>query len=350
MRPSEGTGRDVRAERATASPSNYGLETVVMRLSVLIPAYNCAATIQATLNSVLRQTVPADEILVMNDGSTDETATILKQYEPRVTSFWQRNGGVSSARNALVARARGDLIAFLDSDDVWHPKYLETQRMLFETYPRASASFVEHANFCGFGSYDWDRTQSDGRLNVEVFEPLSFLHRVHGHRGPFVLSFCCIPSRVFTDIGSEAFKLRVAEDIYFVNLLPFWGPVVFVSAPPLGAYRIREGSLSSNRLNCAEGEVRAFELVENHYRNANGGLVGEFGRAFASSRRQCAKIFLGVGRTSEARTQLRHSLRHSKDPVSLAKSLALISLSYLPRALQPAWPPVDRQWKSPHKA
>jgi glycosyltransferase involved in cell wall biosynthesis len=315
-----------------------------MKVSVLVPAYNCAATIQASLDSVLRQTVPADEILVMNDGSTDETATILKRYEPRISVFGQPNGGISSARNALIWRAKGDLIAFLDSDDVWHPRYLEMQRKLYERCPRAAAVFAAHANFCGLGSYDWDHTHSDGQISVEIFEPLSFFRRFQRAPGHFVLSFCCFPKRVLEGMGSEPFKLRVAEDVYFCNLLPFWGTVAFYSSPLLGAYRVSEGSLSSNRLNCAEGEVNAFQLLEEHYRKATAvRLVREFEGAFASKRRAYAKILLGVGRALEARGQLRRSLSQSIDPLSLAKSFALLSLSYLPRLLQPRWPSVDRQ-------
>lgn len=315
-----------------------------MKVSVLIPAYNSAATIRATLDSVLCQTAPADEILVMDDGSTDETATILKLYEPRIRVFWQPNGGVSLARNALITRARGDLIAFLDSDDVWHPGYLELQHKLYERCPEAAAVFAAHANFSGLGSYSWDHARSDGQISVEIFEPLSFFRRFQIAPGHFVLSFCCVPKRVLEGIGSLPFNLRVAEDVYFCNLLPFWGPVAFASAPFLGAYRVREGSLASNRLKCAEGEINAFQLLEKHYRSgADDRLVREFERAVASKRRAYAKILQGVGRTLEARGQLKRSLRQSTDPASLAKSLALLSLTYLPRSLQPKWPPVDRQ-------
>jgi len=316
-----------------------------MKVSVLIPAYNCAATIAATLDSVLRQTVPPDEIIVMNDGSTDETAAVLKLYEPRIKALWQPNSGLSSARNALIARAQGDLIAFLDSDDLWHPKYLQMQRKLYERCPQAVAVFAAHANFPGLGLYDWDHTDTDGQISVEIFEPLGFLRRFQRAPGHFIMSFCCVPKQTLERMGGEPFKLRApAEDVYFCNLLALIGAVAFYSAPMLGAYRLREGSLASNRLKCAEGEVRAFRLLEQHYRGGiDGRLVREFGRGFASKRRAYAKILLGLGRNSEAREQLWNSLGDSSDPSSLAKSLALLSVTYLPRSLQPRWPPVDRQ-------
>lgn len=314
-----------------------------MKISVLIPAYNSAATIAATLDSVLGQTVRPDEILVMNDGSTDETAKILKQYEPEVISIWQPNGGVSSARNALIKRATGDLIAFLDSDDLWHPGYLEMHRDLYERCPQAAASFVAHATFDGFGSYTWDHAGSNGQVKVEIHTPESFFRKFQVAPGHFILSFCCIPKRVLEGIGRWPFELRVAEDVYFCNLLPLWGPVVFASSPLMGAYRGREGSLASNRLNCAKGEVEAFHLLEKHYRNGmNNQMIREFENAFASKRRAYAKILQGVGRTLESREQLKRSLAQSIDPVSFVKSLMLLFVTYSPKSLQPEWPPVDR--------
>jgi glycosyltransferase involved in cell wall biosynthesis len=320
-----------------------------MKVSVLIPAYNCAATIAATLDSVLCQTAPADEVLVMNDGSTDGTAAILSRYEPRIKAFWQPNGGLSSTRNALIARAQGDLIAFLDADDVWHPTYLEMQCKVFEDRPQTAAVFAAHTNFCRLGSYDWGSAPPDGQLKVEIFDPLSFFQRFQRAPGHFIMSFCCVPKRVLESMGSEPFKLRApAEDVYFCNLLLFRGTVAFYSSPFLGAYRISEGSLSSNRLSCAEAEVKAFQLLEKYYREASAvRLVREFERAFASKRRAYAKILMGVGRVSEARGQLWSSLSQSLDPVSVSKSLTLLFLSYVPRSLQPKWPPVGRQWNSP---
>jgi glycosyltransferase involved in cell wall biosynthesis len=315
-----------------------------MKVSVLIPAYNSAATIAATLDSVLCQTAPADEILVMNDGSTDDTAAILKGYEPRIKMFSQRNGGLSKARNELIARARGELMAFLDSDDLWHPRYLHTQKELFAGHPTAAALFVDHTNFYGLGPYDCERINTDGKPVIELMAPLSFLRRYREAPGPFVMSFCCVPRRVLDGMGSEPFKLRIAEDAYFCNLLVFWGSVVYASAPPLAAYRIREGSLSSNRLKLAKGELDAYELADKVYRSSKDiRLVREFARSVATKRRGYAKMLLGVGRAEEAREQLRRSLAQSSDPASLAKSLRLLCLSYLPSSLQPAWPSVERQ-------
>src|ERR1035438_3553301 len=110
-----------------------------MKISVLIPAYNASRTIRATVESVFGQTVQPNEILIMNDGSTDDTAAVLQSFTSRVTVLHQVNQGVASARNELVARSQGDLVAFLDADNIWHPQYLEAQRKLATAHPDAVA-------------------------------------------------------------------------------------------------------------------------------------------------------------------------------------------------------------------
>lgn len=93
-----------------------------MRCSVLIPTYNSAETIELTLNSVLSQSRKPDEILVWDDGSTDATLSLLDQYGSQIKVFRSQNGGVARARNQLCQRATGELLAFLDHDDLTSPQ------------------------------------------------------------------------------------------------------------------------------------------------------------------------------------------------------------------------------------
>ena len=97
-------------------------------IAVVIPAYNAAAHIAETLGSVLAQTSPAEEVVVVDDGSTDGTAEIVREFGPSVRCIRQSNAGVSSARNSGIAAAGTDFVAFLDSDDLFAPAKLELQR------------------------------------------------------------------------------------------------------------------------------------------------------------------------------------------------------------------------------
>lgn len=97
-----------------------------MQISVIIPAYNRATFLERSLNSLLHQTIKPDEILLIDDGSTDETPMICKNY-PQVRYIYKENGGVSSARNLGIKNATFEWLAFLDSDDEWLKEKLEKQ-------------------------------------------------------------------------------------------------------------------------------------------------------------------------------------------------------------------------------
>jgi len=96
-------------------------------VSVVIPTYNRVHLLERSLDSVLGQTQAADEIIVVDDGSTDNTVSTLKSMYPEVMLIQQDNLGVSAARNTGISAARHEWIALLDSDDVWHENKLERQ-------------------------------------------------------------------------------------------------------------------------------------------------------------------------------------------------------------------------------
>ena len=115
-----------------------------MEISVVIPAYNAAGTIAATLDAILAQTAPPREIVVVDDGSKDATRAALEPYRDRVRVIHQVNSGVSATRNRGVAETSGEWIAFCDADDLWDPDKLRVATAVLEAWPEANLLFHDY--------------------------------------------------------------------------------------------------------------------------------------------------------------------------------------------------------------
>ena len=132
-RPPLRSHRPRRSRRSSRNPG--GLMPLV---SVIVPAYNTGRYIREALASVLAQTISDLEILVVDDGSDDQTAATVETTaarDGRVRLFKKANGGVSSARNLALEMARGEFLALLDSDDMWDPRFLEEQLAVLRARP-----------------------------------------------------------------------------------------------------------------------------------------------------------------------------------------------------------------------
>jgi glycosyltransferase involved in cell wall biosynthesis len=173
-------------------------------VSVIIPTYNRAGAVCQAIESALGQTVPPAQIIVVDDGSQDGTRERLTPYLDRISYVFQENQGVSAARNRGVREAKSELIAFLDSDDVWHPRKLEVQLHYLQQYPETAligaVSFVDTAA-------DWP--------------PLPDVARLTGHRvaledvvvrSPFATSTVVMRKRCMDVVGFFDTRLRNAED------------------------------------------------------------------------------------------------------------------------------------------
>jgi glycosyltransferase involved in cell wall biosynthesis len=106
-------------------------------ISVIIPTYNRAAFVREAVDSVLAQSSSPGEVIVVDDGSTDETRSVLAVHTERIRYVRQLHAGVSAARNHGVALARGEWLAFLDSDDLWLPGKLAAQRRFMVDHPQS---------------------------------------------------------------------------------------------------------------------------------------------------------------------------------------------------------------------
>lgn len=194
------------------------------QVSVIIPLYNKAGSILRAIDSVLVQTMPDFELLVVDDGSTDGSAELAAcASDPRVRVISQRNAGVSAARNRGVAEARSDLVAFLDADDAWEPRFLEATLEAQSQYPLAVAWF---SDFYEVGLSRTVPTIGDwGPARVIHDYPDWFIR----HRGNGLFSSSSLVRKdALEACGGFPEGVRNGEDTDTWFRLAWQGPVVYV--------------------------------------------------------------------------------------------------------------------------
>jgi len=171
-------------------------------VSVIIPTFNQSAYLVQAIGSVLAQTYAAVEVIVIDDGSTDDTPQAVASFGTHVRYFRQDNRGTAAARNAGIAQARGSLIAFLDHDDLWEPQKLQLQAPMFAADPALGLVYSAIRFFD-------DKT---GRVTAEHFpgDNLSF-HDLLGHE-IISLQSSVIPKAALDAIGGFDKSLFGADD------------------------------------------------------------------------------------------------------------------------------------------
>jgi glycosyltransferase involved in cell wall biosynthesis len=269
-----------------ATGETLGQQTLV---SVIIPAYNAARTIEHTLKSALDQTYTNLEIIVVDDGSTDETPLLIQRMadtDQRIKLLRKANGGVSSARNYGIQSARGEFIAPLDADDLWHPEKLAKQL----TATRDHIGVV----------YCWSRVIDDQDRVLYDLAPCTLRGDVYTalittnflHSSTLLIRRSCIE-----EVGGYDQVMSYCEDLKF-NLELAERYDFDVTPEFLSAYRLHEGSLHRNLdalLNAHKvvvkwARARHPELPRTLFRWANAHRDVDFGLTYLGAKR----VLLGV--------------------------------------------------------
>lgn len=157
-------------------------------VSAIIPAYQSEAFLAEAIQSVLDQTVAPDEIIVVDDGSTDRSARVAASFGRQVRLIIQENQGVSAARNRALSVARGSLIAFLDADDYWAPTKVEKQSAAFAGDPALDVSFTHMIEFDTRSESPVYRPPEPGCLPSTLMARRSVFDRIGSFAPGFVLA------------------------------------------------------------------------------------------------------------------------------------------------------------------
>lgn len=187
--------------------------------SVVIPVYNKQRYIVRALSSVLAQTFQEFEIVVVDDGSTDESGAIVHRHvEPRIRLFQQANQGASVARNRGIAESRFDLIAFLDADDEWLGAHLETLARLYKLYPGCGAYSTAYKIARFNGTLSQPQFKAIPKYPWEGLIPNYFKSAALGEP-PLWTSAVAIPRAIFNEVGLFKPGEKMGED------LDMWGRI-----------------------------------------------------------------------------------------------------------------------------
>jgi glycosyltransferase involved in cell wall biosynthesis len=228
----------------------------VVAVSVITPAWNAAAFLTETLDSVLGQTFTDWEMLVVDDGSSDETPHIVASYarrDARIRLLRQANAGPSAARNHAMREARGRFFAFLDSDDRWAPTFLAAQLEVFERYPDTGL-VTANGYFLG-GPFDGQST----RPLAAGYPILPLTELIANESAVFIMTV--FRREVFETIGGFDERQWRSEDYDFWLRAATAGFRFRRNPAPLGWYRVRGNSLSRDRVRMIAGILDTFGKV-----------------------------------------------------------------------------------------
>ena len=212
----------------------------MIQFSVIIPLYNKANFVKKTIESVLSQTFKDFEIVVVNDGSTDDSLAIVSEItDPRIRVFTKENGGVSAARNFGIEKSRYEYIAFLDADDIWLPDYLETIKGMIEHYPQAGVFSTAYTHVDGKNRWK--------ERNVEVVKNAIYTENYcksleKKEIKQLWTGAICAKKELFDNIGRFRVGVKRGEDLDMWLRLSLVSPIVWKNEPKVLYNEITENN------------------------------------------------------------------------------------------------------------
>jgi glycosyltransferase involved in cell wall biosynthesis len=284
------------------------------KVSVIIPTYNRAGTLSECVESVLGQTFQDYELIVVDDGSTDDTREALERYRDKLHYIYQENQGPSRSRNRGISEARGELIAFLDSDDVWTPDKLEKTVPALEGDADAGIIFT-NVIFQGPGGEIVRVTEYGGLTQGQLRDMMM-------ERTLIVTSSAVVRRRVFEEIGVFDETLTYAEDWDMFYRIVRKYPAKIVR-DKLTIYRFSKNSMLANHEKREKLVQDTFTVLERIYSYPeNVGRHEEKKRFYGRYYRELGESDLFNGRPNGARKFLFSSLHYQ--PASLKTYVLLL--------------------------
>jgi glycosyltransferase involved in cell wall biosynthesis len=231
------------------------------KFSVVIPTYNQAQFLGDAVDSVLAQTFKDYELILVNDGSTDNTEDVGKRYGEKIRYLHQENQGLAGARNSGVYAAEGQYVAFLDSDDIWDPTFLESMLQSIEK------NFDSAVFYCGIRYIDKDKNQLPQRGGLEVASEENLLQQLL--RANFIIPSATVIKRsVLLELDGFDINFRRLQDYeLWIRLLRSGYSFTALKDQYLVSYRVHGNNLSTDPV----GAQQAAKLLINKHFGADDG-------------------------------------------------------------------------------
>jgi glycosyltransferase involved in cell wall biosynthesis len=281
-----------------------------LRFSVIIPLYNKAERIESALRSVLDQQHQAFEVIVVDDGSTDDGAQRVAAFtDPRLRLLRQANGGVSTARNRGIRAATGNYVAFLDADDYWTPGYLSAIAEVIGRFPGCGL-YATHWYFFDDDGFRKVPRQTGARASTQP-QRIDRFFEIWGRAQLFFTSSVVVPIGILRDFDISFPKGEQRgedQDVWF-RIAERW-PVAYCSKPLVG-YRV--GTTGGLMMSYPEDVLPYMKRLRTRYRS----------HLIPSQHRPGVRRVIGVNQINIARNRLLkgrrgHAIRLLRDPMCLS--------------------------------
>lgn len=329
--------KDIANEKTSTATS----EDTSSLISIIIPAYNSEEYLHIAIESALRQTYKYFEIIIVDDGSTDNTTDIAKSYadkhSDKIFYFHQDNGGVSSARNLGLTKIKGEYIAFLDADDFWHEDKIKWQVECFKNYPTIDLCHTKVEFNAQLGSTNNHRIIRDPKFEYRDFIEL--------FKNPYLAtSSVMLKASMLKDLGGFDESLKTAEDIDLYLRSTFNKSYGYINE--ILCYKVfNPNSLSESEQSYLDNlKVLDNFLYKNPtFKRTNSNLTNI---VYSTVLHKYGNYQLSIGRINESRNNIIKSLKYHPS----FKSLKLLTKTFLPKLIREwLWSKVTHHQPIPSK-
>ena len=275
--------------------------------SVVIPLYNKEKYIARTIRSVLAQTFDDFEVIIIDDGSTDDSVDEVKKFDdPRIRIVHQKNAGVSAARNRGIEEAKFDFIAFLDADDEWLPDYLKTVELLIKKYPECSIFATQYL----LNTQNASQPIHINGLSFDVDGIMeNYFYIASKNMPPLWTSAICVKKEAIDTVGGFPLGIKSGEDLLT------WAKLAAI-------YRI---AFSTQHLSIYHNDVQKWEPGRpTDMKDIVGMELKKLLKVIDMPKEKSLKYYIGFWHKMRASTFIRHNNR------LLSLKEVLLSLYYNP--------------------